>query len=100
MEGDPCGYISTSALMQESVVRAHAEHSAFTMLNNYLSKVLNDMGVANKVRCGAIVRLEHDAKSYTVVTKVVASGSFFMHEEPWSEFPSDHFKTKLLLAAG
>jgi hypothetical protein len=100
MDGDPCGYISTSALMQESVIRAHAEHSVFTMLNDYLSKVLNDMGVANKVRCGCIVRLDHDAVRYFVVTKVMAGGSHFIHEELWSEFPSDHFKTKVLLAAG
>jgi len=100
MDGDPHGYISTSALMQRSVIDAHAEHRAFTMLNDYMSKVLNEMGVANKVRCGCIVRLEHDAKSYTVVAKVIANGSHFIHEEPWSEFPSDHFKTKVLLITG
>lgn len=87
MEGDPCGYISTSASM------------AFIKLNEHLDDVLRDMGVRNKVRCGAIVRLEHDAKTYTVVTKVMVGGTFFMHLEPWSEFPSEYFKTRVLLAA-
>jgi hypothetical protein len=100
MDGDPHGYISTSALMEKGVVDAHYEHAAFVKLNEYLDGVLRDMGIRNKVRCGAIVRLGHDARTYIVITKVIAGGSFFMHQEPWSEFPSDHFKTKLLLVAG
>lgn len=100
MDGDPCGYISTSATMQKRVVDAFEEHQSFMRLNEHIAVLLRDMGVSKKVRCGAIVRLERDAKSYTVVAKVIANGSHFMHEEPWSEFPSDHFKTKLLLIAG
>lgn len=58
------------------------------------------MGVSMKLRCGSVVHLQDDGVYY-VKTKVIISGeAHFYHEELWSEFPSDHFKTKLLLAAG
>ena len=101
MDDSPNSYVSSSVLLELGInFDALVEHSAFLHINEVARNLFRDMGVHNKARCGCVVRLDHDAKNYVVVTKVIAGGSFFMHEEPWREFPSDHFKTKVLLLAG
>lgn len=99
MEGHPTGYISTSCMDMKSMVALH-EHSAFILLNEVVRNLISDMGLSGKVKCGCIVHLTARG-GYMVKTKVIVPrNDFFFHEEPWSEFPSDHFKTKLLLVTG
>lgn len=50
---------------------------------------------------GAVTVRDPVTGAIDVHAKVVLPGKgFFMHEEPYNNFPSDHFKTKVLLATG
>jgi len=82
------------------------ELDGFLMLNSYLDSWITDMRLNYRVKCAAIAFSSHEG-GFFVRTKVMlrptvrdGDGTSFMHEEPWSEFPSDHFKTKILLATG
>lgn len=99
MRGDPQGYILTSCMDYKTLVDWHFEHDAFLKLNELVCDLLREMKVLGKVRCGSIVHLT-DEGTYIVKTKVIVRGEHFYHEEPWGDFPSDHFKTRILLVTG
>jgi len=98
MDGTPSGYISTSTV-DEEILFGYFMHSAFVRVNEHMSRVLRDMGVGGKVQVGCIVHLVDGV--YLVKSKVIVQtkGHFF-HEEPWEMFPSECFKTKILMVCG
>lgn len=51
-------------------------------------------------RIGVIGVVDYTNQLLARAKVMVPSRGFFMHEEPYAEFPSSHFKTKVILATG
>ncbi len=69
--------------------------------NRRLMSLMGEMKLHGRVRVGVIGALNMAGTELTARCKVVVPGKgSFIHEELYVEFPSDHFKTKLLLACG
>jgi hypothetical protein len=82
------------------------EDALFNMtFSEHASHVIQKWLVAeqlhNKIRVGAVVFRPNDCGKLTVHAKAIVPGKgAFYHEELLSGWPSDHFKTKLLLVTG
>ncbi len=63
---------------------------------------LRESGLYNKCRVGVIGVIDNSRTRLLAHCKVIVLGTqqHFFHEETYSQFPSDHFKTKVLLATG
>lgn len=54
-----------------------------------------------KVRVGVVAFRENDTGKIIARAKVLPmQGGHFYHDEPYDDFPSDHFKTKIVLVTG
>lgn len=57
--------------------------------------------LSGRCRVGVIGVFDGTHQPIHAVAKcMLRDGQFFMHEEPYSEFPSDHFKAKIMLVCG
>jgi hypothetical protein len=62
---------------------------------------LRDQNLHDKVRVGVVAYRKMIGNHVIARAKVIVPGNGgFYHEEPYDEFPSDHFKTKILLVTG
>ena len=61
---------------------------------------LTEQKLAAKVRVGVVAFRENDTGKIIARAKVLVSGGHFYHDEPYDDFPSDHFKTKIILVTG
>lgn len=63
---------------------------------------LRESGLYNKCRIGVVGMFNDDHMRLDAVAKVVlvGTGQSFMHRELYIQFPSDHFKAKVLLVTG
>jgi hypothetical protein len=62
---------------------------------------LKEAGLINRCLVGVVAVRDYDEKRTSAYVKVIVHGSgSFVHEEPYYSFPSDHFKTKVLLITG
>lgn len=69
--------------------------------NKRIQNWLLEMKLVGKVRVGVIGVMVDDGKQLNACAKVIVPGKVtFMHEELYTNFPSDHFKTKVLLVTG
>lgn len=66
-----------------------------------VQKWLTEQSLCHKVRV-AVVAFRKLATGETIARAKVlpAQGGHFYHDEPYHEFPSDHFKTKIILVTG
>lgn len=87
-----------SPVMMEHLIAFSAMEGAQQLVDKWLQET----GLYHKVRIGVVAVwddfLSMQLNAWAKVI-VVSSGSF-EHEEPYVDFPSDHFKTKVLLATG
>lgn len=61
---------------------------------------LSEQKLAAKVRVGVVAFRENATGKIIARAKVLVSGGHFYHDEPYDDFPSDHFKTKIILVTG
>lgn len=61
---------------------------------------LSEQKLTGKVRVGVVAFRENDTGKIIARAKVLVSGGHFYHDEPYDDFPSDHFKTKIVLVTG
>lgn len=99
MNGKPEGYISTSAPIDARMIDNMHRHQAFTRLNHHLiPEIMQELGLYGKANVGGIVQREGFDDAWTVVVKVITPAGSVLVSEDWTVFPSDEFKTKLLMA--
>ena len=62
---------------------------------------LSDQKLTGKVRVGVVAFRENATGKIIARAKVLPyQGGYFYHDEPYDDFPSDHFKTKIILVTG
>lgn len=62
---------------------------------------LSDQKLTGKVRVGVVAFRKMDTGEIIARAKVLPyQGGYFYHDEPYDDFPSDHFKTKIILVTG
>ena len=100
MKGIPEAHVTETLMASMDVVRL-AEFEGFSRLNEHLDIFIAGMNLSCALHAAAVVRFSNRDSSYSVIVKVIKPGhGSFTHEEPWGNFPSDLFKTKLILIAG
>ena len=68
---------------------------------NRVNQWLTAQRLHGSCRIGVIGVLDDKNSRLMAMAKVILPGKGnFIHEEPYIEFPSEHFKTKVILAAG
>lgn len=89
-------------LYKPDVMAIMLEHAAGDAGNLRLQNLLKELNIGPElIVAGVIGVMDHTGKKLTAMCKVVVKGKGgFIHEEPYIFFPSDEFKTKLLLVAG
>jgi hypothetical protein len=80
----------------DAAVQLVVGSSAQDRVNNWLC----DSGYSSRVRIGVIGVYEDAGQVLFSRAKVMVGADFFMHQEPYNEFPSDHFKAKVALVCG
>lgn len=61
---------------------------------------LAENGLAGKVRIGVVGVRDADEGVNAFAKVVVPGAGSFTHQEPYNQFPSDHFKTKVMMVTG
>ena len=62
---------------------------------------LSEQKLTDKVRVGVVAFRENATGKIIARAKVLPyQGGHFYHDEPYDDFPSDHFKTKIILVTG
>lgn len=62
---------------------------------------LSEQKLTDKVRVGVVAFRENATGKIIARAKVLPyQGGYFYHDEPYDDFPSDHFKTKIILVTG
>lgn len=93
------------AARNKQLVASLIEFSAMEGGQQTIDKWLRETGLHRKVRVGVVTIVEDFSRNeLTAWAKVVqdehSGGGSFEHTEPFAGFPSDHFKTKILLVTG
>jgi hypothetical protein len=93
-------------LMDDSQWEAMFKLAAGDAGQQRIDSWLQDMRLTGEVRVGVVGFMNMDEHKLTACAKVMVLSTerkqyvAFVHEEPYLSFPSDEFKTKILLVAG
>jgi hypothetical protein len=73
----------------------------YTAVSRRAQEWLSEQKLTGKVRVGVVAFRENDTGKIIARAKVLPyQGGHFYHDEPYDDFPSDHFKTKIILVTG